>query len=141
MLKGLSFDQTLRVHCIELTGSVQEAKDAYDWIKQSQDEVKPVEPVQPSPDELLEEAEKVALEQLHFLELGGHSINLCRDNGILTVKDLAGWDIHAVKTIFGMGRKSFQELEAVLEKRGLNWGMWESPSYIAYRDGKKWTRR
>jgi len=51
---------------------------------------------------------------------------------IKTVGDLCGWTRGGIMKIRNCGKKTFRELEGILVKYGLTWGMWESPSYLEW---------
>ena len=69
-------------------------------------------------------------------EISVYTANRCRDLGIHTVYDLAGWPKRAIIRQKGFGAKTFREAELVLKKYGLSWGMWESQSYLDYMKEK-----
>ena len=56
--------------------------------------------------------------------------NICRWLGIKTVADLACWKKNEIIRTRGLGKRTFQELTAMLAKYGLTWGMFEREKTI-----------
>ena len=77
----------------------------------------------------LEQADGIVMGDL----VGMRVRNICRDAGIVTLKDLAGWDVHEIYKLRNLGRKSFEELSRTLDAHGLSFGMWQAPSYLEHR--------
>lgn len=57
------------------------------------------------------------------------ALNCCKAADIYTVGDLVAHTRLQMMKIRNFGRKSFNELDLMLEKLGLEWGMWTDPDY------------
>jgi DNA-directed RNA polymerase alpha subunit len=81
----------------------------------------------------------VGLEKKRIEDAGvsTYTLNRCQRVGIKTVYDLAGWPRKALIRARGVGGRTFRELERLLEKYGLTFGMWESKSFLDYKESMR----
>lgn len=69
------------------------------------------------------EAQGALDEPVETLELGGRILNMLRNAGIRTVKDLVSMGESEIKNVPGLGKKALEDIRLKLESQGLSLGM------------------
>ena len=62
--------------------------------------------------------------------------NACQEREIHTVKELSGWTRTAMMSQHNVGSATYNELDRLLNRYGLHWGMFKSASYKRYGGGR-----
>ncbi len=70
-----------------------------------------------------EEASGALEESVETLELGGRILNMLRNAGVRTIKDLVSLSEAELKGVPGLGKKAMEDIRVQLESRGLSLGM------------------
>ena len=136
MTELLTFEQRLRMECFKMTLDVEKAQEAYDYILGSRRAHQPVG------EEPSEDTDRFLTDYpfTNLLEDEGLSIranNILRVNEIATLGELCGWPRYGIIRLQNLGKKTFQQLEHLLERYHLTWGMWESPSYLRAEEKRR----
>lgn len=69
-----------------------------------------------------------------LLLLSGRAKKICARLGVVTVMDICGWTRSAIIQQQGMGKITFDELDRLLRRNGLQWGTWQSPAYLKFTE-------
>lgn len=125
-MDSLNFEQQLRLECFKLTGDINKAQVAYDFI------IGPNMEAEDTDDPMRFNTKWPFTMNIRDANLTTRTVNLLHAAGIETVGDLVGWPRGYVMRLHQCGKKSFREMESLLERLGLSWSMWESPTCHYY---------
>lgn len=125
-MDSLNFEQQLRLECFKLTGDINKAQVAYDFI------IGPNMEAEDNDDPMRFNTKWPFTMNVRDANLTTRTVNVLVANGIETIGDLVGWSRKDIIRQRNCGKKSYRELTNLLERLGLSWSMWESPSHHYY---------